>query len=139
MQSPRTCCAVHKNHDKRESGLFKEKFRCTEMLCLCSNTYCCYDSKSDNFKFSSKILNKRPLEDTGDVPMSKYRRVLVEAVHLRSTNRGFKTCNHLVGTYEQTKKILSYFYPKIVSLTYKLSQNFYDAMIYMLFNFLTVI
>ena len=24
---PRTCCNVHKNHDKREPGLFKEEFR----------------------------------------------------------------------------------------------------------------
>ena len=109
---PRTCCAVHKKHDKREPGLFKEEFRCTEMLCLCSKTYCCYDSKSDKFKFSSKGLNKRTLEDTGDGPKSKYRRVLDEAVNLKSTNRGFKTSNHLVGTYEQTKKGLSYFYPK---------------------------
>ena len=101
---PRTCCAVHKKHDKREPGLFKEEFRCTEMLCLCSKTYCCYDSKSDKFKFSSKGLNKRTLEDTGDGPMSKYRQVLDKAVNLKSTNRGFKTSNHLVGTYEQTKK-----------------------------------
>ena len=68
---PRTCCAVHKKHDKRESGLFKEKLRCTDLLCLCSKTYCCYDSKSDKFKFSSKGLNKRTLEDTGDGTMSK--------------------------------------------------------------------
>ena len=33
---PRTCCNVHKKHDKREPGLFKEEFRCAEMLCLCS-------------------------------------------------------------------------------------------------------
>ena len=31
---PRTCCNVHKKHDKREPGLFKEKFRCAEMLCF---------------------------------------------------------------------------------------------------------
>ena len=37
----------------REPGLFKEEFKCTEMLCLCSKTYCCYDNKSDKFKFSS--------------------------------------------------------------------------------------
>ena len=107
---PRTCCAVHKKHDKRESGFFKEEFRRTEMLCLCSKTYCCYDSKSDKFKFSNQGLNKRTLEDTGDGSMSKYRRVLDEAVNLKSTNRGFKNSNHLVGTYEQTKKRLSYFY-----------------------------
>ena len=35
---PRTCCVKHKQHDKREPGLFKEEFTCTEMLCLCSKT-----------------------------------------------------------------------------------------------------
>ena len=35
---PRTCCNVHKKHDKREPGLFKEEFRCAEKLCLCSKT-----------------------------------------------------------------------------------------------------
>ena len=105
---PRTCCAVHKRHDKIGPGLF----RCTKMLCVFSKTYCCYDSKSDKFKFSSKGLNKRTLEDTGDGPMSKYRRVHDDAVNLKSTNRRFKTSNQLVGTYEQTKKGLSYVYPK---------------------------
>ena len=33
---PRTCCSKHIKHDKREPGLFKEEFRCTEMICLCS-------------------------------------------------------------------------------------------------------
>ena len=36
---PRTCCAKHKKHDKREPGVFKEESRCTEMLNLCSKTY----------------------------------------------------------------------------------------------------
>ena len=40
---PRTCCTEHKKHVKREPRLFKEEFRCTERLCLCSKTYCCYD------------------------------------------------------------------------------------------------
>ena len=35
---PRFCCNVHKKHDKREPGLFKEEFRCAKMLCLCSKT-----------------------------------------------------------------------------------------------------
>ena len=93
---PSTCCAVHKKHDKREPGLFTE--------ILCSKTYCCYISTSNNFVFRGKRLNKRTLEDTGHGPMSNYRRVFDEAVNLKSTNRGFKTSNHLVGTYEQTKK-----------------------------------
>ena len=35
---PRSCCSKHTKHDKRELGLFKEEFRCTEMICLCSKT-----------------------------------------------------------------------------------------------------
>ena len=109
---PRTCCIKHKQHDKREPGLFKEEFRCTEMLCLCSKTYCCYDVTSDKLKFSSKGLNKRVLEQSGDGPLEKYRRVLNEKVNVTSNNRGFRTNNHCVATYEQVKKRLSYFYPK---------------------------
>ena len=52
------------------------------MLCLSSKTYCCYDSKSQKYKFSSKGLKKRALEDSGDGPMAKYRQVLDEAVNL---------------------------------------------------------
>ena len=63
---PRTCCNVHKKHDKREPRLFKEEFRCGEMLCLCSKTYCCYDKRTNKHKFSSKGLNKRTLEECGD-------------------------------------------------------------------------
>ena len=97
-------CSIQKKHDKREPGLFKEEFRCKEMLCLCSKTYCCYDNKSEKFKFSNIGLNKRLLENYGDGPMAKYRRVIDEAVSLTSTN--------MVATYEQTKKGLIYFYPK---------------------------
>ena len=43
----RECCSTHKKHDKREPGLFREEFSCTEMLCFASKTYCCYDNKSD--------------------------------------------------------------------------------------------
>ena len=46
---PSTCFLKHKQHDKREPGLFKEDFRCTEMFCLCSKTYCCYDVTSIKF------------------------------------------------------------------------------------------
>ena len=82
------------------------------MMCLCSKTYCCYDSKFNNYKFSSKGLNKRTLEDCGDGPMAKHPNVLEEIVNVTSTNRGFRTVHHSLATYEQTKKGLSYFYPK---------------------------
>ena len=109
---PRTCCNAHKKHDKREPSLFKEEFRCAEMLCLCSKTNCCYDKRTNKHKFSSKGLKKRTLEEGGDGgPMAKYRKVLEEAVNVTSTNRGFRTIQHNIATYEQTKKGLSYFYP----------------------------
>ena len=86
---PRTCCTKHMKHDKREPGLFIEEFRCTEMLCLCSKTYCCYDSISNKYKFSSKGSNKGTLEDCGVGPMTKFRKVLDEFINVTSTNRGF--------------------------------------------------
>ena len=61
---PRTCSVKHKQHDKREPGLFKEEIRCTEMLCLRSRTFFCYDVTSKKLKFSSKGLNKRAIEQT---------------------------------------------------------------------------
>ena len=57
-------------------------------------------------------MNKRVLEDSGHGPMSKYRRFLDEPINLTSTNRGVRRINLMVATYEQTKKGLSYFYPK---------------------------
>ena len=79
---PRTCYTAHKKHDKWEPGLFEEEFTCAEMLCLCSKTYCCYDWKSNKYKFSSMGLKKRTQEDCGDGPMSKCCRLLEEAVNV---------------------------------------------------------
>ena len=97
---PRTCYVKHKQHDKREPGLFKEAFRCTEMLCLCSKTYCCCDVTSNKLKLSSNGLTKRVLEESGNGALEKYRRVLIEKVYVTSNNGGFLTNNHSVVTYE---------------------------------------
>ena len=109
---PGTCCEKHKQGGKREPGLYKEEFRCTEMLCLCSKTYCCYDVTSKKPKFRHKGLNKRVLERSDDGPLEKYRRVLKEKVNVTSNKRGFRTNNFSVATYEKVKKSLSNFYPK---------------------------
>ena len=80
---------------------------------LCSKNFCCYDNKSDNFKFSRKSLNKRVLEDSGVGLMSKYKRKLDEAVNFTITNKGFRYLFHMVATKENnTKKGLIYFYPR---------------------------
>ena len=44
--------------------------------------------------------------------MSKYRKILDESVNVTSTNGRFRTIQHSVATYEQTKKGMYYFYPK---------------------------
>ena len=107
---PRMCSEKHKQNDKIEPGLFKEEFRCTDMLCLLSKTYCCYDVVLKEFIFSSKCLNKRVLDWSGYGLLDKNRRVLDERVIVRSINKGFRTNNHAVATYEQLKKGLSPFY-----------------------------
>ena len=75
---PLTCCVKHEQHEKREPGLFKKEFRCTEMLYMCSKTYCCYDVTSIKPNFSTKALNSCVLEQSGDGPLEKYHRVLNE-------------------------------------------------------------
>ena len=99
----RSCCSTHKEHAKQEP-FFEESFRCTEMLCLYSKTYCCYDNKSDKFKFSSKALNKRLLEDYGEGTRTKYSRIFDYEDNVTFTNRGFGIVYHTVATYVQTKK-----------------------------------
>ena len=49
---PRTCYTAHKKHDKRKPGQFKEEFGFSEMLCLCGKTFCCYNRRSNKYKFS---------------------------------------------------------------------------------------
>ena len=51
------------------------------------------------------------LEQSGDGPVDKYRRVLDEKGKVTSTDRAFRTHNHTIATYEQVNKKLSYFYP----------------------------
>ena len=85
----RICCVKHKQNKKRAPGLIEEEFRCTEMLSLCSKTYCCYDVTSKKCKISSEGLNKRVLEKSGDGPLEKYRRILNEKVNVTSNIRRF--------------------------------------------------
>ena len=53
---------------------------------------------------AAKGLNKRTFEDSGYGPMTKYQKVLIEQENVTSTNRGFRTKDHSIATYEQTKK-----------------------------------
>ena len=49
--------------------------------------------------------SKKELWKTAEMdPMTKYRKVLEEAINVTSTNREFRKMKHSVATYEQTKK-----------------------------------
>lgn len=114
---PRTCCIVHATYDKRSPGLFKEEFRGTEMVALCSKTYCVKNDTTGVTKFSSKGLNKRSIaNDADEEPFAKYMRVLATKQNLSSENHGFQVKGHSIYTYIQNKKGLAYFYPKRVVL-----------------------
>ena len=58
-----------------------------------------------NLNLAVKSLSKGVLEQSGDGLLEKYRKVLNEEVNVTSNNRGFRTNNHSVATYEQVKKI----------------------------------
>ena len=108
---PRECCTSHNKHDQRTPGLFKEEFRCTEMVALCSKTYCCFNEPHKNVKISCKGLNQCSL--INDNPLEKYKSVLFDQEQIVTVNRGFRTVNsEKICTYEMRKKGLSYFYPK---------------------------
>ena len=54
------------------------------------------------FKFTQQLgLNKSVLEENGDGPPERYRRVLNEKVNVTSNKRGFRTNNHSVTNSEQ--------------------------------------
>ena len=83
--SPGIYCYGRKRY-KREPGVLKEKFKCTEMLCLCSKSYCCYGVTSNEFKLSSKSFSWHLLEQNNDGPLDKFRRVLDEKNNIASLN-----------------------------------------------------
>ena len=79
---PRTCCSTHSQLDEPEPGVFKEEFRATEMICLCSKTYCCFDSQTKKTNLSSKGLNKHFLNESSDGSLQKYRKVLNDVLKI---------------------------------------------------------
>ena len=68
---PPTCFVKHKQHDKGESDLSEEEFRCTELLDLRSKSHCGYEVTSNKLKFSRKGLNNRVLEQRSNGPLEK--------------------------------------------------------------------
>ena len=49
------------------------------MLCLCSKTFCCYDTVSNKLISNNKRFHKQTLKPSGVGPLQKYRKVLDDA------------------------------------------------------------
>ena len=107
---PRTCCAEHVAYDKRTPGLFKTEWEGDGIVGLCSKTYFCFGSKEGD-KCSAKGIQKR--RNTDLLNKDNYLNVLLKkqtgAIGL---NRGFRSIENQVYTYQQARTGLSYFYPK---------------------------
>ena len=74
------------------------------MHCLCSKAYCCYDVTTNKLEFCTEDLRRRVLEQSVDGPLEKCRLVLDKNISITSTDRGFRTKNHAVATYDPSKK-----------------------------------
>ena len=112
--SPRTCCNVHKKHNKRESQVSSKKsldvYKCCDSV---AKQIVVMINRLTSTSLAANDSKKRTLEECGDGRlMSKYRNFLEEAVNVTSNKTGFQTKQRIVATYGQIKKRLSYFYPK---------------------------
>ena len=103
---PRKCCDPCKNWDRRIPGLFKEEFKGTQMVALCSKAYA-VSSESD-VKFSCKGVNKRTISK----PFETMSNVLENKRSVYVTNIGFRSRDNGIKTYQQCKKGFSYLYCK---------------------------
>ena len=65
----------------------------------------------NQFIIITEELNKRTCEDSRDGPRAENPKLFDETENLTPTNSGFRTKNHCVATYDQTNKVLSWFYP----------------------------
>ena len=104
---PRSCCDQHIKHDKRTPGLFKLEASGTKMLALCSKTYILRDDQNE-FKYSCKGINKKAMKQ----PMEAYENVLKTKNSGGGINRGFRSKQNTIYTYQQERSGLSYAYYK---------------------------
>ena len=102
---PRTDTPEHRAYDKRKPGLFKEEWQGDGIIGLCSKTYYCFGAKD---KFSCKGVSK----GLNAIDKDKYLNVLLTQRPSSGVNRGFRTVNNTMYTYNQVRDGFSYFYPK---------------------------
>ena len=113
----RSCHDECKQIDNLTPGFFKLECDFTCIVALCSKCYACeHSERMDDFKFSSKGLNKRSVIDGVEKErisvVSLYKRVLDSGIKESVTNRGIRIFGNNVMTYSQKRAGLSFFYIK---------------------------
>ena len=105
---PRTCRVKHKQDDERDPGFFKEVFKGTEMLCLCSKTYCRHDVTSNSaVKVSTNVhWKKADTDHRKSIVKSWTKKVKVTS----NRTRGDSEKKHTVAAYEHVENGPFYFY-----------------------------
>ena len=103
---PRDCCDKHRAHDKRTPGLFKLEAEGDEMIALSSKPYILKSATDE--KIGCKGVNQNSLIN----PILLYRNVLQNQISISGSNKGFRSKNNTIFTYEQSRAGLTYFYCK---------------------------
>ena len=102
---PSPCCQEQLKYLKRQPGLFKTEHESEKIVALGPKSYFC--SNGANKQISKGVcINQNPLT------FDQYQQVLTSNDPLTITNRGFRSRNHQMYSYTQTKKGLSSFYCK---------------------------
>ena len=102
---PHPCCFKQQNFDKQSPGLFKLEWEGTGFIGLCSKTYFGFGVKD---KQVSKGVNVKQ----NQFNKTNYLNVLKAQKSATGMNISFRVKDNSVYTYQQTKRALSYFYPK---------------------------
>ena len=102
---PPPCCQERTVYDQRTPGLFKIEWEGDVMTSLNSK---CYLGEGKTQKMSCKGV----IQHQNSLDMKKYRNVLETRKSHHVTNKNFRTHEHSMVTYQQSKTGLNYMYVK---------------------------
>ena len=102
---PHPCCVKQQNFDKRSLGLFKLEWEGTGFIGLCGKAYFGFGVKD---KQVSKGVNVKQ----NQFNKTTYLNVLKSQKSATGMNISFCVKDNSAYSYQQTKRALSYFYPK---------------------------
>ena len=107
---PRTCCEKCNRFDQRVPLLMKQEYSAKLMISLCPKTYVCVHASGEGIKLSCKGVQKNLVLKSN--PVQIYKTVLETGKTQASVNRGFRSINGRMYTYEALKDAFPFLYLK---------------------------